>query len=168
MTTDTFDPAKDFVVKSVTDIVAKTPDRTVIDAKVTVESRSRPLDITLSATSTDIHILELYNEVITGKWGNIAPYSPPVVAFDPTRVKFECQRRIEAVASQAQQINLQAAVTVAGPESADAGHFETFVLWIKSMRSTSASMIASSDPGFADDAKWPALNSDALAWVQSV
>lgn len=81
--------------------------------------------------------------------------SPP--SFDTSAVKTECGRRIYAVASDNAQKNMLAIIVAGGMSSADHATFKTGVAWIADMQAACRDLIASSDPDFADDTKWPTV-----------
>ena len=74
---------------------------------------------------------------------------------DPDAVKAECGRRIFAVASDNAQKNMLATIVAGGMSDADKTTFGAGVIWIADMQAACRELIASSDPDFADDAKWP-------------
>lgn len=79
--------------------------------------------------------------------------SPP--SFDTIAVKTECGRRIYAVASDNAQKNMLATIVAGGMSDADKTTFGAGVIWIADMQAACRDLIASSDPDFTDDAKWP-------------
>lgn len=94
------------------------------------------------------------------------PQLPPGEA----EAKAECARRINAAASLATQLNLNAYLNVLNSkaklstdEQADLAAFAQAVGWIGAMRNRWKSLHAAGDVNFRQDAKWPALPAAAEA-----
>lgn len=84
-----------------------------------------------------------------------SPASSP--AFNADDVKTECGRRIYAVASDNAQKNMLATIVAGGMSDADKTTFGAGVIWIADMQVACRDLIASADPDFADDTKWPTV-----------
>jgi hypothetical protein len=97
---------------------------------------------------------------------------PPSAPLPPTEAeaKAECARRINAAASLAAQLNLNAYMNVlnaktspTAEEQADLAAFGQAVGWIAAMRAKWKQLYTAGDVDFRDDGKWPALPPDAAA-----
>jgi hypothetical protein len=95
-----------------------------------------------------------------------APQLPPT----PDQARAECARRINAAASQATQLNLNAYLNVLNAkanlstaEQADVAAFAQAVGWIAAMRANWKILQAAGDVNYRQDAKWPALPASAAA-----
>jgi hypothetical protein len=102
----------------------------------------------------------------------LAPFGlagPPGPATDE-EARAECARRILAYASEASQRNLNANFallatktgTRAIAETADLAAFDQWVVWVSAMRTKWPQLVASGDPDWFQDAKWPACPQPAI------
>lgn len=135
-----------------------TPDN--LHVTVDVDFRGATLAYMCSNDDSEAAARDLFNRAIAGQFGEIAPYSAPIVLFDPAQVKSECQRRIFAVASQNAQMNMTAYVASGLASNADKTAFAHSLEWVAAMRAASAGLIDDQDVTFANDAHWPACPSD--------
>jgi hypothetical protein len=101
--------------------------------------------------------------------GGLLPTAPQLPPTED-QAKAECARRINAAASLATQLNLNAYVSVLNAkatlttaEQADLAAFGQAVGWIAAMRAKWKQLYTAGDVDFRDDGKWPALPEAAAA-----
>lgn len=124
----------------------------------------------LSATQVELHCDDGSVRYITLASGNAyadefqrwkeaggVPENAAPLALDHDAVASECQRRIYAVASQNCQMNMTAWIASGQADEKDRTAFVAALGWVQEMRAAYAKLIASADPDFTADAKWPPI-----------
>jgi len=66
-----------YTVESITDIVYRTEDKKHINCKVKFAEFDEVHPFTASVTDPEEHGVNIYNDIISGKYGPIADYVPP-------------------------------------------------------------------------------------------
>lgn len=98
---------------------------------------------------------------------------PPARVVQPERISAACERRILAVLSRNTQANLSAYATdlslkvgageqLTADEQADIAAARAARAWTVAMIQACRSMIAALDPGYLDDASWPAPSQQVI------
>jgi hypothetical protein len=66
-----------YTVQSITDIVYRTPDNKVINCNVKFAEFDEVHPFSASASDIEEHGVNIYNDIVSGKYGPIAAYVPP-------------------------------------------------------------------------------------------
>jgi len=66
-----------YTVESITDIVYRTEDKQHINCKVKFAEFDEIMPFTANATDPEEHGVNIYNDIISGKYGPIGDYVPP-------------------------------------------------------------------------------------------
>lgn len=129
---------------------------------VDVDFQGETLPYMCSEDDSELVSRNLFAMAVSGEFGAISAYEPPIVPFDPAQVKSECQRRIYAIASQNAQVNMTAYVASGLAPNADKTAFAHSLEWVSAMRAASAGLIDDEDVTFGSDSHWPACPSDVV------
>lgn len=93
------------------------------------------------------------------------PEEPAPEPPSPTakNIKAECADRIYAVANSNAQMNMASFAAASLFSAEQMAAYTAGLQWVVAMRAKCATLIATADPSFADDASWPACPPEAAA-----